>query len=100
MHEIYATNEMSLQAVRVAVIPVGPTAALCCVSHDVNTQKKMHIKGKHETQRRGKHETLPHEGSSPRCLCFGEATHWSGQEMHIDMSYYTFVAVHTHERSS
>ena len=22
----------------------------------------------------GKHETLPHEGSPPRCLCYGGAT--------------------------
>ena len=31
----------------------------------------------------GEHETLPHEQSFARCLCYGGATHWSGREMHM-----------------
>ena len=44
------------------------------------------IKGKNMKPCEGKHETLPHEGSSPRCLCYGGATHvrvWYKMHKHI-----------------
>jgi len=31
------SGNMSLQAVRVVVCPVGQPSSLCCVSHDINT---------------------------------------------------------------
>ena len=44
---------MSLQAMSVVAIPGGPTAALCCVSHDMEKD--------HSIQMRIGHMTIPYK---------------------------------------
>jgi hypothetical protein len=73
---------MPLQAVRLVCGSLWATCGskLCLPWHKITKC----IKRENMKPSEGKHETLPHEGSPPRCLCHGGATHGPGlvQKMH------------------